>query len=144
MVQRPSLCILLVEDDRDSLSALARLLTLSGHRPLAAATAAEALRLAAANRCDVVVSDVGLPDRSGLDLMRELSSLYPVPGIAVSGYTEPADVRECQRAGFARHLNKPIDFQQLLDTMHELCRAPGAAAAGGFTPHDTAPEPDRS
>jgi CheY-like chemotaxis protein len=131
MVQRPSLCILLVEDDRDSLAALARLLTLSGHRPLAAATAAEALRLAAKEKCDVVVSDVGLPDRSGLDLMRELSAQYRLPGIAVSGYTEPADVKECERAGFARHLNKPLDFQQLLDTMHELCTGP-AGDHGGF------------
>jgi CheY-like chemotaxis protein len=130
MVQRQSLSILLVEDDRDSLLALARLLTLSGHRPLPASTAAEALRLAAQNRCDVVVSDVGLPDRSGLELMRELASRYPIPGIAVSGYTEPADVSECQRAGFARHLNKPLDFQQLLDTMHELCRVPGAGQDG--------------
>jgi CheY-like chemotaxis protein len=135
MVKRPSLCILLVEDDRDSLAALARLLTLSGHRPLAAATAAEALRLAAQNRCDVVVSDVGLPDRSGLDLMRELASLYPLPGIAVSGYTEPADVKECERAGFARHLNKPLDFQQLLDTMDELCRARGAGQGGAAADH---------
>ena len=136
MAQRPSLSILLVEDDRDSLSALARLLTLTGHRPVCAATADEALRLAASQKCDVVVSDVGLPDRSGLELMRELASRYPIPGIAVSGYTEPADVRECQRAGFARHLNKPIDFQQLLDTMHELCRVPGGAGAGGFAGQD--------
>ena len=139
MPQRPSLCILLVEDDRDSLLALARLLTLTGHRPLPAATAAEALRLAASQRCDVVVSDVGLPDRSGLDLMRELASLYRLPGIAVSGYTEPADVKECERAGFARHLNKPLDFQQLLDTMHELCRVPGTSVPQGFAGPDPGP-----
>ena len=139
MAQRPSLSILLVEDDRDSLLALARLLTLSGHTPLCAATAEEALRLAASRKCDIVVSDVGLPDRSGLDLMRDLASLYRVPGIAVSGYTEPADVAECQRAGFARHLNKPLDFQQLLDTMHELCRVPGAGSSDGFAGHDAGP-----
>jgi CheY-like chemotaxis protein len=139
MAQRPSLCILLVEDDRDSLLALARLLTLTGHRPLPAGTAAEALRLAASQRCDVVVSDVGLPDRSGLELMRELAALYRLPGIAVSGYTEPADVKECERAGFARHLNKPLDFQQLIDTMYELCRAPAASGPQGFTGPDAGP-----
>jgi DNA-binding response OmpR family regulator len=122
MAKRNPLCILLVEDDRDSLSALSRLLRLSGHRPLAAASADEAVRLAAAERCDVVVSDVGLPDRSGLDLMRELSARYNVPGIAVSGYTDAADVRECAKAGFARHLKKPIDFQALLDAVEELSR----------------------
>jgi CheY-like chemotaxis protein len=123
------LCVLLVEDDKDSLSALTRLLRLSGHKAIGAATAAEAVRLAAAQRCDVVISDVGLPDRSGLDLMRELSAAYNLPGIAVSGYTDAADVRECTSAGFNRHLKKPIDFQALLNAVEELGR-PG----GGFPP----------
>jgi CheY-like chemotaxis protein len=134
MASQRSLCILLVEDDKDSLSALSRLLRLSGHRALGAGTAEEALRLAAGERCDVVVSDVGLPDRSGLELMRELAAAYNVPGIAVSGYTDAADVRECEKAGFARHLKKPIEFQALLEAVEELTRAgddfPPAARAG--------------
>ena len=131
MPQHRPLCILLVEDDKDSLSALARLVRLSGHRALAAASAEEALRLAASERCDVVVSDVGLPDRSGLELMRQLAAVYNVPGIAVSGYTDAADVGACTRAGFARHLNKPIDFQALLDAVEELTRAGGDVRPGG-------------
>ena len=125
MTDRRPLCILLVEDDKDSLSALSRLLRMSGHRALPAASADEALRLAAGERCDVVVSDVGLPDRSGLELMRELAALYRLPGIAVSGYTDAADVRECEKAGFSRHLKKPIDFQALLDAVDELTHAGG-------------------
>ena len=105
---------------------------MSGHRALGAATAAEALRLAAAERCDVVVSDVGLPDRSGLDLMRELSATYAVPGIAVSGYTDAADVRDCTAAGFARHLKKPIDFKELLEAVDELTRLGGGAAGASL------------
>jgi CheY-like chemotaxis protein len=127
MVERRPLCILLVEDDADSLSALTRLITIIGHRPLAAGTASEALRLAREQRCDIVVSDVGLPDRSGLELMRELTSLYPIPGIAVSGYTEAAHVTECTRAGFVRHLKKPIEFQKLIAAVEELARVNGAA-----------------
>src|SRR5215210_8461782 len=134
MPERRPLCILLVEDDKDSLSALSRLLRLSGHRPLAAGTAAEAVRLAAGERCDVVVSDVGLPDRSGLELMRELSASHAVPGIAVSGYTDAADVRECARAGFSRHLKKPIDFQELLNAVEELTRVPGDLPPGTRAP----------
>lgn len=120
MAERPSLCILLVEDDADSRSALSRLLTMTGHRAVAAGSAEEALRLARAERCDLVVSDVGLPDRSGLELMRDLSALYSIPGIAVSGYTDAADVKECERAGFSRHLKKPVDFQKLLDAVEEI------------------------
>lgn len=130
MADRPSLCILLVEDDADSLSAMARLIDMTGHRALAASSAEEALRLARSHRCDMVVSDVGLPDRSGLDLMRELSATYSLPGIAVSGYTDAADVTECTRAGFARHLKKPVDFQELLDTVEALCRVAGQTQPG--------------
>ena len=129
MVERLVPCILLVEDDTDSLLALARLLNMSGYRAVAAGTAEEALRLAASQRCDLVVSDVGLPDRSGLDLMRELVARYAIPGIAVSGYTDAADVTECERAGFARHLKKPIDFQELLGAVGELVRANGDGQA---------------
>jgi DNA-binding response OmpR family regulator len=133
MTDRPALCILLVEDDADSLSALARLLTMTGHRALAAASAEEALRLAGTQRCDIVVSDVGLPDRSGLDLMRELASLYAVPGIAVSGYTDATDVRECEAAGFALHLKKPLDFQELLDAVETITRSRDGAVRASAT-----------
>ena len=122
MVERRPLRILLVEDDADSRSALVRLLNMTGHQTLPAGNAAEALRLAQSQQCDIVVSDVGLPDRSGLELMRELGSLYALPGIAVSGYTDAADVKECEQAGFSRHLKKPVDFQELLETVEELGR----------------------
>ena len=126
MAERRALCILLVEDDADSRSALVRLLKMTGHQALPAGSAAEALDLAQSQRCDLVVSDVGLPDRSGLELMRELTSRYAIPGIAVSGYTDAADVKECEQAGFSRHLKKPVDFQKLLETVEELGRtAPG-------------------
>ena len=131
IVERPQPCILLVEDDADSLAALARLLKMAGYGALSAGTAEEALRLAAAHRCDLVVSDVGLPDRSGLDLMRELVALYRIPGIAVSGYTGAADVTECERAGFSRHLKKPIDFQTLLRTVEEVLDGDGQTRRDG-------------
>ena len=131
MAERRSLRILVVEDDADSLSALSRLIRMTGHVALPAGTAADALNLARSQQCDLVVSDVGLPDRSGLELMRELRSLYEIPGIAVSGYTDAADVDECERAGFARHLKKPVDFQELLDTVEELCRMPGTDGEAG-------------
>ena len=131
MMERRPLCILLVEDDADSRSALARLLTMTGHRPIAAGNAADALRLAQSQRCDVVVSDVGLPDRSGLELMRELTSLYAIPGIAVSGYTDAADIKECQRAGFARHMKKPVDFQKLLEAVEQLSGTTGTGNRPG-------------
>jgi CheY-like chemotaxis protein len=137
MTKSRSLCILLVEDDADSRSALARLLKMSGHRAVPAGSVAEALRVAKSHRCDIVVSDVGLPDRSGPELMRELAALYSIPGIAVSGYTDSADVKECERAGFARHIKKPVDFQLLLQALEELTR--GHDGDGPSAEHANAP-----
>jgi CheY-like chemotaxis protein len=68
-----------------------------------------------------VVSDLGLPDGSGLTLMRELRDRYGLAGIAVSGYGTEEDRRQSADAGFSAHLTKPITVDRLLD---EIRRAP--------------------
>ena len=109
-----SLSILLVEDDADSLHLLSRLLRTEGHEVLPAPTAREALRLAAGGgSIDLVVSDLGLPDQSGLDLMRELRARFGLPGIALSGFTSEEDQAESAQAGFLMHLKKPVLFESL-------------------------------
>jgi signal transduction histidine kinase/CheY-like chemotaxis protein len=111
-----SLRILLVEDHADTAEALAELLRLGGHEVTVAATSAEAR--AAAERAgtggfDLVVSDLGLPDGSGQDLMRHLSSRYGLHGIALSGYGMDADIRRSREAGFECHLTKPVNLETL-------------------------------
>src|SRR5688572_17459164 len=108
MGERRSLCILLAEDHEDTLHALARLLRRNGHTVYTARTASEARDLAAANRCDLLIGDIGLPDRSGVELMRELRELYGLKGIAVSGYVTKDDVSEALEAGYDKHLAKPV------------------------------------
>lgn len=113
--------ILLVDDNDDTLRPLARLLQLSGFDVRLAHTVAEALGQAAAPvPPDLLVSDVGLPDRSGLDLMREVKSRFGLRGIALTGYTEERDVHACQSAGFARHMAKPVMFEELLSVIDEV------------------------
>ena len=125
-----SLHILLVDDHAESLTVLARLLERCGYSVATARTYAEAVEVAGRRRCDLLVSDVGLPDRSGLELMQELNARYPIRGIALSGYTDERDVRASRAAGFARHLNKPIMFADLLSTIREVAEwhAPGVPA----------------
>ena len=115
-----SLHILLVDDHAESLTVLARLLERSGYSVAAAGTYAEAVEAAERRRCDLLVSDVGLPDRSGLELMQELRARYPIPGIALSGFTDECDVVASREAGFARHLNKPVMFDDLLEAIREV------------------------
>jgi two-component system CheB/CheR fusion protein len=108
--------ILLVEDHLDTAEALTDLLRDRGYQVSTAGSIAEALELASpqdGTRIDLVVSDLGLPDGNGLDLMRELSSRYGLSGIALSGYGMEEDVRKSHEAGFRKHLTKPVDLRAL-------------------------------
>ncbi|HEX9671606.1 MAG TPA: response regulator, partial [Thermoanaerobaculia bacterium] len=115
--------ILLVEDHPDTAAAMADLLRGIGHRVTTAASVEAALAAAAAverqggngggGGIDLVVSDLGLPDGSGYDLMRELARRYGLRGIALSGYGMEDDVQQSREAGFERHLTKPVDLRSL-------------------------------
>ena len=114
--------ILLVEDNADTAEAMAELLSLLGYRVTKAGTVADALAAVDAERFDLLLSDLGLPDGSGLDLMRELARRNGdgLPGIALSGYGMEEDVRESLEAGFRKHLTKPVTLQQLEAAIREV------------------------
>jgi PAS domain S-box-containing protein len=130
---RTSLAILLVEDHADTAEAMADLLGLLGHRVITAGSVTEGL--AAAERAwtngglDLVVSDLGLPDGSGVDLMRELSLRYGLPGIALSGYGMEDDIRQSLEAGFSKHLTKPVNPQSLKAALQEVAGKKRGGAA---------------
>jgi len=111
--ERPSR-ILLVEDHGDTGRTLARLLRRSGYDVQHAETAAAALALFQESRFDLVVSDVGLPDETGLKMMERIRTLQPdIPGICMTGYGMEEDIAESRRAGFREHLTKPVDVTRL-------------------------------
>jgi PAS domain S-box-containing protein len=119
-----NLRILLVEDHPDTAEAMAELLSLNGHRVTTAGSVAEALATAAGadGAFDFVISDLGLPDGSGLDLMRELSARHGLRGIALSGYGMEDDIRQSLEAGFLKHLTKPVNLPVLQATLREVAR----------------------
>lgn len=120
---RLPLKLLLVEDHADTTSTLARLLRRRGYELQTATNVTEALRLSSDYEFDVLVSDIGLPDGSGLDLMRELtrqSNNRPVHGIALSGFGMQQDLDRSRDAGFFRHFTKPVDISQLHSALIEL------------------------
>jgi two-component system, chemotaxis family, CheB/CheR fusion protein len=107
--------ILLVEDHGDTADMMVNLLQLEGHSVQTAADVVTAVDTAAHGRFDLLVSDLGLPDGSGLDLVRELRSRgQALPAIAVSGYGQDEDLAHSRAAGFSAHLIKPIDPDRLL------------------------------
>jgi signal transduction histidine kinase/CheY-like chemotaxis protein len=105
--------ILLVEDNRDTLRYIALILQQRNHIVSMAHNIRIARRLAASSPFDLIVSDIELPDGSGLDLMREINAIRPTPGIALSGFGSVDDLILSQGAGFIEHLTKPIDIRSL-------------------------------
>jgi CheY-like chemotaxis protein len=112
-VSRP-LEILLVEDHGDTARILQRMLQAKGHRVETAGDVATALERMQERSFDLLLSDLGLPDRSGLELRQELHQMgRDMPSIALSGYGQDEDIRRSREAGFAEHLTKPVNFGQL-------------------------------
>lgn len=112
--------ILLVEDHADTAEAMAELLSLLGYQVTTTGTVAEALAAAREGRFDLMLSDLGLPDGTGLDLMREIAGWNGLPGIAISGYGMEEDVRQSLEAGFRQHLTKPVTLQRLETAIREV------------------------
>jgi PAS domain S-box-containing protein len=78
------------------------------------------IELAARESRDLLLSDVGLPDGTGYDLMREMKERYGWPGIALSGYGMPADARQSSEAGFGAHLVKPVNITMIRGAIHKI------------------------
>jgi PAS domain S-box-containing protein len=118
--ETPSADILLVEDHEDTARALRRMLENAGYQVGYASTLASARDLAAKRRFQLVISDLGLPDGSGLDLMNQLRHSGQVSGIALSGFGSDGDVAAAKAAGFAEHFTKPVDWERLRHTIRRL------------------------
>ncbi len=79
---------------------------------------------------DLLISDVGLPDGTGLDLMRTVRTRRDVPGIALTGFGTDADLRKEREAGFVAHLTKPVDFDRLEAMIRKVAAGLHPAAGG--------------
>ncbi|HEX8280652.1 MAG TPA: ATP-binding protein [Chthoniobacterales bacterium] len=112
--------ILLVEDHADTARVLRRILEHAGYAVAHAGSVARARELAAEHAFDLVISDLGLPDGSGLELMRFLHETRGQTGIALSGFGTDEDRAASAAAGFAEHLIKPVDWPQLRSTIERL------------------------
>jgi len=105
--------ILLVEDHQPTLRTLTQLLIYRKYEVLSAASLSEARNLAQGKDFELLISDIGLPDGSGYELMAELRDRPGLVGIALTGYGMESDVIRSQAAGFATQLTKPVSVQAL-------------------------------
>jgi PAS domain S-box-containing protein len=111
--QKQPLKILLVEDHESTRRVMRRLLTARSHDVTTASCVAEAIQAADGQRFDLIISDLGLPDGMGYDIMNRVRQRYGTCGIAISGYGMDADIERSRNAGFIEHLTKPVDMPTL-------------------------------
>ena len=112
--------VLVVDDHRDTCTGMKMMLERRGYEITVAHSAEQAVEKAHERDFDLLISDIGLPDRSGYDLMRELRESKGLPGIALSGFGSEHDISKARAAGFAEHLTKPINFEQLEEAIQNL------------------------
>ena len=111
--QRPRR-ILLVEDHADTARIMSQLLRAFGYEVRTAGTVASALELAGSEDFDLILSDLGLPDGSGLDVICGVHKQHPhLKGIALSGFGMDEDIARSHQAGFIEHVTKPVNFDEL-------------------------------
>lgn len=115
-----ALRLLIVEDHQDSAELMAELLESHGHSVAIATTASAALELANGREFDLVVSDVGLPDASGYELMKELRERHAMKGIAITGSSGEDAEQLGRAAGFSMHLTKPVSIRRLEQAIDAL------------------------
>src|SRR6266568_2762779 len=122
-IEARALRILLVDDHQDTCAALEKLLVRRGHLVAATHNVRSAMEAAVRNRFDLLISDIALPDGSGMELMMQLHAISRIPGIAISGFGNNGDIEKSLQAGFSEHLIKPVKLEKLEAAME---RAIGA------------------
>ena len=115
-----TLRILIVDDDGDTRLILSRLLTKVGHDVVTADSLQSALKILENHHFDALISDIGLPDGNGYQLMGEAKKRQSLKGIALSGFGAEEDVRRSMEAGFDYHLTKPVNFQNLRSLLRNI------------------------
>jgi CheY-like chemotaxis protein len=117
--------VLVVNYHADTNRVMQRLLERLSMRVTIATSAAEAVVELERGQVDVMVTRLGLPDRPGRELMREMKARFGTPAIAMSGLGSESDIRASRDAGFSDHLVMPINLPDLLDAIRRV--VPSAA-----------------
>src|ERR1044072_208284 len=113
--------ILMVEDHGETRDVLADLLRHVGHEVAVPASADDGVQASKAERFDVILSDIGLPDGSGYSLLAQARQKQPaIRAIALTGFVTEQDARFSREAGFDFHLTKPLDFHELRTVLGQM------------------------
>ncbi|MFN2576749.1 MAG: PAS domain S-box protein [Pyrinomonadaceae bacterium] len=115
--------LMIVEDDADTLEMLRTTLEAKGFKVTTCESGAEALSIAPHKSVDLIVSDIGMPEMDGLEMirkLREIDEYKAIPAIALTGYASNQDAKSAVAAGFSTHISKPVDPAELLKMINQL------------------------
>jgi CheY-like chemotaxis protein len=124
VVRLDALRVLVVDDDPDARRLLVKVLQEAGAFVTSVASAAEAIAAIAGSNPEVLVSDLGMPDQDGFDLIRQIRALGhhadDLPAMALSAFVHKSDQRKALLAGFQVHVSKPADPHNLTAVIASL------------------------
>ena len=121
--------VLIIEDEEDAADMFAEMMRVSGYRVLKTSSSAPALTMLTAEKPDVVILDIMMPEISGLEILRQMRrdpALVSIPVVVVSAKSMPADIKIGMEAGASMYLTKPVGFTELKEAIE---RALGGQSA---------------
>ena len=117
--------VLIIEDEEDAAELFAEMMRVSGFRVLKTTKSAPAIDMMTADRPDVVILDIMMPDTSGLEILRQMRrdpQLAGVPVVVVSAKSMPADIKDGMEAGASTYLTKPVGFLDLKEAVERALK----------------------
>jgi len=117
--------LLIVDDSEDTIVMLQELLRVAGANVMTATNGADALRIAAENEFDVILSDISMPEMDGFEFLQRLRKIdgrQNVPVVAITGFGRSNDIARARAAGFYSHLTKPLNLQVLTDVLQQIAK----------------------
>ena len=112
--------VLIIEDEEDAADMFAEMMRVSGYHVLKTSSSTPALTMMTAEKPDVVILDIMMPEISGLDILRQMRkdpALAKIPVVVVSAKGMPADIKHGMEAGASMYLTKPVGFTELKEAI---------------------------
>ena len=117
--------VFIIEDEEDAAELFAEMMRISGFRVLKTSNSAPAIAMMTADKPDIVLLDIMMPEVSGLDILRQMRrdpNLADIPVIMVTAKGMPADIKNGMEAGASTYLTKPVGFLELKEAVERTLR----------------------
>ena len=122
---------MIIEDEEDAAELFAEMMRVSGYRVFKTSKSAPAIGMMIAERPDVILLDIMMPEISGLDILRQMRTdptLANIPVIVITAKGMPADIKNGMEAGASSYLTKPVGFLDLKDAVERALGKPTTSA----------------